>query len=368
MGRSLQGPASVGPNTGKQLCQQQQDDQQLAPAPAHGHSDGCDTSSQQSELPEMSMRLSPEPSQQQQEEADDRRDSTEFRSAGPQQQARSLTPLKYQVGQEVQLVCQVSGSMWKPAGLTLCLRILGLLGRGGSAEVYRAELLSLIEDGDDNSSSSSSRDGNGGYKGEIEDFSFEPGQVFALKVPLPYTALSAADRQECSPKQYSFGTYKVFDLEQRVMGSVAGSLFIVGCLAYGYLMPEEEELPALLLDLLDEGTVLERLAPSPDVLAPMSAEKAWWVIWQVTTALSELHTKAMVAYRDLKPANILSTRNAPGQGLDYRLTDFGSCHLFAHAGDLARGRIQGTRSYLAPEQLAGAPHSVQVSSFSSRQS
>ena len=84
-------------------------------------------------------------------------------------------------------------------------------------------------------------------------------------------------------------------------------------------------------------------------------EKASQIAQQVCSALAEAHRRG-VLHRDLKPANVM----LDGEGR-VRLTDFG---LAVAAGNGSGEALAGTPQYMAPEQLAGVPASVQSEVYS----
>jgi CHASE2 domain-containing sensor protein/predicted Ser/Thr protein kinase len=94
-----------------------------------------------------------------------------------------------------------------------------------------------------------------------------------------------------------------------------------------------------LADLLRYG---ERLEPDRTVR----------VIEQLAGALDAAHSRGLV-HRDVKPANVLLTRDAPTH---VYLTDFGVAQQLDGGEGLTRGdAVVGTLDYLAPEQIRGDP-------------
>jgi serine/threonine protein kinase len=69
----------------------------------------------------------------------------------------------------------------------------------------------------------------------------------------------------------------------------------------------------------------------------------------VADALAHVHARGMV-HRDVKPANVLL-----GKDRSVKLTDFGIARLVDAAKVTSTGLMVGTASYLAPEQVAGEP-------------
>ena len=175
-------------------------------------------------------------------------------------------------------------------------RIVGLLGRGGMGEVYRADDLTL-------------------------------GIPVALKF-LP--AAAAADpglverfRAEVrSARQVSHpNVCRVYDI-----GEAEGRHFI----SMEYVDGE------------DLATLLRRIGRLP-------APKAVEIARQVASGLAASHARGIL-HRDLKPANVM----LDGQG-QARITDFG----LAVSGAAGETDLAGTPAYLAPERLADEPATEQ---------
>src|SRR5271165_5081636 len=176
-------------------------------------------------------------------------------------------------------------------------RIIGLLGRGGVGEVYRANDLRL-------------------------------GQPVALKFLPEATApspemLARFHAEVRIARQVSHpNVCRVYDI-----GEVEGSTF----LSMEYVDGE------------DLSSLLRRIGRLPGDKAIEIARKLW-------AGLAAAHDKG-VLHRDLKPANVMI--DGRGQVL---ITDFG---LAALAGQIEGGQVRdGTPAYMAPEQLAGKEVSV----------
>ena len=175
-------------------------------------------------------------------------------------------------------------------------RIIGLLGRGGMGEVYRAEDLKL-------------------------------GQNVALKF-LP---------QEFTRDQ---GRLERFHNEVRLARQVTHSNV---CRVHD--IAEAEGLHYLSMEFIDGGDVASLLRRVGRLAADRSVE----IALQICAGLEAAHEQG-VLHRDLKPANILIDERGR-----VRLTDFG---LAAVADDVRRGDLSGSPAYMAPEQLEGREASL----------
>jgi serine/threonine-protein kinase len=94
------------------------------------------------------------------------------------------------------------------------------------------------------------------------------------------------------------------------------------------------------------GQSLREVLAAEGLLAPAQAGD---VLLQVLAALEHAHRKGIV-HRDVKPENVLVTRDGVA-----KVTDFGLAHAYAEARSTQTGTISGTAHYLAPEQLLGEP-------------
>jgi serine/threonine kinase PknH len=95
-----------------------------------------------------------------------------------------------------------------------------------------------------------------------------------------------------------------------------------------------------LIDGADLGGMLKRHGP-------LTPPRAVAIITQIASALDAAHA-ATVTHRDVKPANILITRD------DFAyLVDFGIANAASEEGLTETGLQVGTRTYMAPEQLSG---------------
>jgi serine/threonine protein kinase len=170
-------------------------------------------------------------------------------------------------------------------------RIVGLLGRGGMGEVYRADDLKLK-------------------------------QAVALKfLPESLTANGAAlarfYREVSVARQISHRhVCRVYDVAEYEGQHFISMEFVRG-----------EELSSL----------LKRIGRLPQ-------DKATEVARQLCAGLAAVHDRG-VLHRDLKPANIMLDEHG-----EVRITDFG---IAALTGELDQREISGTPAYMSPEQLEG---------------
>ncbi len=181
-------------------------------------------------------------------------------------------------------------------------RIIGLLGRGGMGEVYRADDLKL-------------------------------GQPVALKF-LPRHLAADPERLER------------FYAEVRIARQVSHPNV---CRVYD--VGEIEGLQYLSMEYVDG----EDLASLLKRIGRLPADKALDIARELCAGLAAAHDKG-VLHRDLKPANVM----VDGRGRA-RITDFG---LAVAAGEAVDGEISGTPAYMAPEQLAGKGASVRSDVYS----
>ncbi|MDT7807384.1 MAG: eukaryotic-like serine/threonine-protein kinase [Acidobacteriota bacterium] len=182
-------------------------------------------------------------------------------------------------------------------------RVVGLLGRGGMGEVYRAEDLTLEQP---------------------VALKFLPEALSADEA-----ALARFRREVRVARQISHtNVCRVYDI-----GEAEGMHF----LSMEYIRGEEL------------SSVLKRFGRLP-------SDKATDIARQICAGLAAAHD-AGVLHRDLKPANVMIDENG-----DVRITDFGLAGLVEEFGDGAA--LEGTPEYMSPEQLSGRELTVKSDVYS----
>jgi Tol biopolymer transport system component len=108
----------------------------------------------------------------------------------------------------------------------------------------------------------------------------------------------------------------------------------------------------LILELVEGGTLMERLARGP-----LSAPEALSIACQVADALQAAHEKGII-HRDLKPGNIALTADGQVKVLDFGLAKAIESTPESPTGEFEATRsgvILGTAAYMSPEQARGLP-------------
>ncbi|HEX4998797.1 MAG TPA: protein kinase [Terriglobia bacterium] len=194
----------------------------------------------------------------------------------------------------------VPGARFAP-GVILCdrYRIVGLVGRGGMGEVYRADDLRL-------------------------------GQAVALKF------LAAEFASDPVRRERLFAEVRI---ARQLSHPNITRVYDVG---------EFEGRPFLSMEYIDG----ENLASLLTRIGYLSNEKAIDIARQLLAGLAAAHERG-VLHRDLKPANIM----LDGRGR-VRITDFGIA--VAAGEDAERNAVLGTPAYMAPEQFNGSAATVRT--------
>ena len=185
----------------------------------------------------------------------------------------------------------LDGGQFVPGTLLMAgrYRIVGLLGRGGMGEVYRAEDLKL---------------------GQTVALKFLPASVEANPGRLARLLHEARVARQVSHRNVC----RVYDIDE-----VDGRHFI----------------SMEFVDGEDLSSLLRRIGRLP-------RDKAVEIAREICFGLAAVHEQGLV-HRDLKPANVM----VDGRGR-VRLTDFGLASLAGADGEDGRS---GTPAYMAPEQL-----------------
>jgi serine/threonine-protein kinase len=138
-------------------------------------------------------------------------------------------------------------------------------------------------------------------------------------------------------------TVRRFFSEARVLSSLAHPN-IIELYDFGRL----DEGPLYIAMELLEGNPADELIKR----GPMPVEQALDIIDQSAAALAEAHLQGVI-HRDLKPANIFVTEKGDGTR-HVTVLDFGIAKIAGSGQNLtATGKVMGTPSYMAPEQIRG---------------
>lgn len=176
--------------------------------------------------------------------------------------------------------------------------ILGRLGEGGMARVYRA------------------RDPH--------------GDLYALKIPHPDLLASEEYRQR-------------FKREAEIAMGLKRHPGI--CAVYDVRLPEDGGLPFLALEYVEGRTLRDMLNKAGRLPVPLAVRLAA----QVARALDHAH-RFGITHRDVKPENIMVTLDGR-----VKLMDLGIAKGTRERRITLTGALVGTPGYMAPEQVEGNP-------------
>jgi serine/threonine protein kinase/predicted ATPase len=185
-------------------------------------------------------------------------------------------------------------------------RLLDVLGQGGMARVFLAEL-----------------QGPAGFRKQV-----------AVKILVPLSAIEAGESRE------------LFLREARL-----GGLLRHPNIVDVYELGEEDDAPYIAMELVEGPSLLELVRELP-VLPPRATLE---LALQLCAGLAHAHgllvdgKRAGLVHRDLKPGNVLLTP----QGLA-KIADFGIARVHAWQAEETQS-FRGTPAWSAPEQLAGRP-------------
>ncbi|HYB54170.1 MAG TPA: serine/threonine-protein kinase [Thermoanaerobaculia bacterium] len=227
---------------------------------------------------------------------------TGLATASVDERARRRSPASAPVGRLASSDSIDAGGFTPGTVLLERYRIIGLLGRGGMGEVYRADDLKL-------------------------------GQPVALKF-LP----TGLGRDPSRLERF----YAEVRIARQVSHPNVCRVYDVGEVDGRNFLSME------FVDGEDLASLLKRIGRLPP-------DKALEIARELAAGLAAAHDKG-VLHRDLKPANVM----IDGRGRA-RITDFG---LAVVAADAVEGEVSGTPTYMAPEQLAGKGVSVRSDIYS----
>jgi tRNA A-37 threonylcarbamoyl transferase component Bud32 len=176
-------------------------------------------------------------------------------------------------------------------------RVIGVVGRGGLATVYRAEDESL-------------------------------GRTVALKV----ISGSLGDASDARRHEDEVRLIAGFDHPGLVT-------------LFDFVPLDGGPAAMLVMQFVDGTNLASRIAQSP-----LTSELTADIGVDVAAALAHIHARGVI-HRDVKPANILLPTAQDGPTA--LLADFGIARLVDEAGITSTGTIVGTASYLSPEQAKG---------------
>ena len=203
------------------------------------------------------------------------------------------------------------------AGLRLGpYEILGPLGVGGMGEVYRARDTRL-------------------------------GREVALKLLSPALSADPARRAR-------------FEQEARAVAALNHP----GIVAVHDIGSSGDGVPYMVSELVDGVTLRQALSPGP-----MTARKAVELGAEIADALAAAHSRG-ITHRDLKPDNIMVTRDGRAKVLDFGLAKTTAIKIGEQDATLTAilatdpGTVMGTVGYMSPEQVRGQESDARSDIFS----
>ena len=154
----------------------------------------------------------------------------------------------------------------------------------------------------------------------------------ALGIPVALKSISAAFARDAT-------FVRRFRTEARAMARVA-SPHIVRVMA----LRETEHGLFIVMEYVDGGDFYARMAEGP-----MPWRALWPFLRQMLLGLEAAHAVGVV-HRDIKPRNVLLTRDGT-----IKLTDFGLARLQADGEATVTQAVAGTLAYMSPEQIRALP-------------
>ena len=87
------------------------------------------------------------------------------------------------------------------------------------------------------------------------------------------------------------------------------------------------------------------------------------IVRQVINGLDHLHRKLHVVHRDVKPSNLLVSRQRDGKGVRIKLSDFGVSSELTNSVAVCSSWV-GTVTYMSPERISGERYSFDADVWS----
>lgn len=217
-------------------------------------------------------------------------------------------------------------------------KLLGLLGRGAYGRVFLAEDVDLH-------------------------------RRVALKVVTADAAAKAVRREadaggltnvgNDSARGFGMGAVEQLIREARAAARLEHpnivTIFEVGQLPVAGASPDNQVGGGYIAMELAEGGTLQELV---NAAGPMDVRRACTVIAEAADALQFAHALG-VLHRDVKPANLMLTRNGR-----VKVADFGLAYIEDPGDGHQYSRLVGTPAYIAPEMVVGNPASARSDQYS----